>query len=112
LDSASAAAVDDVDAVDRRLAPLKDVLGSERIVGYVTDRTAPTDVSDVNDATAAYYKTQYALAPVVVERGTDHRFVIAECTKTPPAAESLCPGARVALDLGGGTFLLERPDVR
>jgi len=89
---------DPLSAFERRMAPLREALGSERVVGYL----AP---SQNVDRVAHLYSVRYALAPVKVRNKIDLPLVVADGVAD---AERLLPELRVRRDFGGGLFLLER----
>jgi hypothetical protein len=88
---------------DERFADLRKVLPQRGVVGYVGDpgETSPAD----------YYLAQYALAPLVVERSTEHWLVVGNF----PASQSSPPsGIEKSLllvrNFGNGLFLFARKD--
>ncbi|HEV2397671.1 MAG TPA: hypothetical protein VGS27_12065 [Candidatus Sulfotelmatobacter sp.] len=87
---------DDIkDRSDKRFAALKTELPSHGVVGYVGE----SDDSALPD----YYLAQYALAPVVVDRGTKHPLVIGNFphSQTAPAEQ----GLTLLRDFGDGVAL-------
>jgi hypothetical protein len=60
-----------------------------------------------NDINFRYLATRYALAPVFVERGEDHPFVIA-CFKDPAAEPKEEDGLHREHDFGDGVKLYRR----
>ena len=82
---------------DQRFAELKKLLPRHGVVGYFGESGTP-------EAVGAYYLTQYALAPVVVEHSTNHALVIGNfpaSSATPPIPEDL----KLLKDFGDGVFL-------
>lgn len=95
---------DPISAFERRYAPLRAALGSERVVGYL----APV-AQDSPAARAHFYMSRYALAPVQVVDGTEPSLVVADGI----AESSRVPAElTVRRDFGGGLLLLERPQRR
>jgi hypothetical protein len=90
------------DRSDKRFATLRAELPSRGIVGYVGD----SDDSALPD----YYLTQYALAPLVVDRGAQHPLVIGNFphSQTTPAIAGLA----LLKDFGNGVFLFGNKDAR
>ena len=88
---------DQLTAFERHLAPLRETLRGERVVGYL----APTQL----DRTAHLYSVRYALAPLKVVDELDQPLVIADgVTDLQVIPSSL----RVRRDFGDGLFLLEQ----
>lgn len=96
-------AADDVEQrSDVRFSGLKAALPQRGVVGYV---------GDAGEADAAtYYLAQYALAPLVVDRSTNHPLVIGNfySNSAPPAFEKL----RLMRDFGNGVLLFSGEDQR
>ena len=89
------AASDVAERSDRRFAELRRALPEYGVVGYVSD---PSEAG-----VADYYLTQYALAPLVIERSTNHRLVIGNFPQPPrPEAETDLVLVR---DFGNGVLL-------
>jgi len=77
-------AVDPVTAFEARFSPLKMDNPIHGPVGYLGDRK-PKDLQSV----MAFMLTQYTLAPVVVEQGAAHEFVIGNFFSAPPTSDQL-----------------------
>jgi hypothetical protein len=91
---------------DQRFAEIKKVLPTHGVVGYIGE-------SGTSEALGAYYLTQYALAPVVVEHSANHALVIgnfpaASANPIPPLPENL----RLVKNFGDGVFLLTSKESR
>jgi hypothetical protein len=86
---------------DERFAALKGALRSRGVVGYVGDSG--------ESATSDYYLTQYALAPLIVDRSTDHELVVGNFPngRLPQFPSTL----QVEKDFGNGVVLLTNKDV-
>lgn len=84
---------------DQRFAVLKQLLPDHGVVGYLGDSA---------DATADYYLTQYALAPLVVEHSINHPLIVGNFPSSRPdlAAHRL----RIIRDFGSGVLLLAPQD--
>lgn len=89
---------DPISMFERRLAPLRDSVRTERVVGYL----APPQVAD---RTAHLYTVRYALAPVQVLDDLDLPLVVADRVTD---ARRLPPQLRVRRDFGQGLLLLEQ----
>ncbi len=87
---------------DQRFAALKNELPARAVVGYMGESN--------DSATPDYYLTQYSLAPLVVDRSTNHELIVANfpgrsLPQFPPALE-------VVKDFGNGVLLLTNKDAR
>jgi hypothetical protein len=87
---------------DQRFAAVKTRLPATGVVGYIGE-------SD-NSSTPDYYLTQYALAPLVVDRSTHHAIVIGNFPLSRPS--DLAPNLRLVEDFGSGILLLAGEDAR
>jgi hypothetical protein len=95
---------------DERLQPLREHLPPRGVVGYASDGwngNAFTTVEALQD----YFLTQYALAPVIVLRGTDFPLVVgnyrADSAAEPAADRTYPAGLVVRRNLGEGVLVLE-----
>ena len=93
--------VDALTMYERRFVEIKKRLPDTGTVGYVGD-----EIGD--EGTRAYYRTQYSLSPVVVDRTTGHELVIGNFredvhTRIVPAAL----GLTLLQDFGGGVMLFK-----
>jgi len=87
---------------DRRFAAVKTRLPATGVIGYIGESG--------NSSTPDYYLTQYALAPLVVDRSTHHAIVIGNFPLSPPS--NLPPNLRLVEDFGSGVLLLAGEDAR
>lgn len=86
---------------DQRFAALKKELPTRGVVGYLGDSG--------DSATADYYSTQYALAPLIVDRSTNHELIVGNFRG---ARQSQLPSTlQVVKDFGNGVVLLTNKDV-
>lgn len=97
--------IDAVSAFDKRFAPLRAQLLQYgcREVGYVTDEAEDADwFTD-------YFRTQYALAPTLVDDSTDPALVVANL-RDPSSVTSIMRNKHLSLvlDFGNGVVLLSR----
>jgi len=89
---------------DLRFAELRKNLPARGVVGYWGDSALTPP------AVGAYYLTQYALAPLVVERSLKHPLVVGNFpdSAAPPVPANL----RLVKDFGDGVFLFAAEDAR
>jgi hypothetical protein len=87
---------------DQRFAAVKPHLPTSGVIGYVGESG--------NSSTSDYYLTQYALAPLVVDRSTHHAIVIGNFPLLPPS--DLPPNLRLIEDFGSGVLLFAGEDAR
>ncbi len=80
-----------------RFAELKKDLPARGVVGYWGDSSLTPP------AVGAYYLTQYALAPLVVDRSLNHPLVIGNFPDASPPP--FPPNLRLIKDFGDGVFL-------
>lgn len=81
-----------------RFAAIKAALPTRGVVGYLG---AP------GDSIEYYYLTQYALAPLVVDRSLNHPLIVGNVPLSPT---ELPPDIEVLRDFGNGVLLLARKD--
>jgi hypothetical protein len=87
---------------DQRFAAVKTRLPASGVIGYIGESG--------DSSTPDYYLTQYALAPLVVDRSTHHAIVIGNFPLSPPS--DLPPNLRLVEDFGSGVLLLASEDAR
>ena len=96
---------DTVSAFDKRFAPLRAQLSQygARKVGYVTDEPENAEWF------TGYSRTQYALAPTIVDDSTDPTLVVANL-RDPSSVASIMRNRHLSLvmDYGNGVALLSR----
>jgi len=98
--------VPDVVSLDeKRFEHLKRLLPPHGIVGYVTDKEGPDDLA----TNEKYLHVQYALAPVIVDRGTRHSLIVGNLTRPDTDPQAFTASKRLTLvkDLGNGVLLLQ-----
>jgi hypothetical protein len=87
---------------DQRFAALKTALPGREVIGYVG---LPGD-----SGLPEYYLAQYALAPRVVERSTNHALVVGNF---PASSQVISPaGLQLVKDFGNGVLLFSNKDAR
>jgi len=91
---------DDAQRSDLRFAQLKAALPQRGVVGYVGDAG--------ESGIASYYLSQYALAPLVLDRSLNHPFVVGNFPSNPPAAS--VENLRLVKDFGDGVLLFAGED--
>ncbi len=86
---------------ENRFAALRRLLPRHGVVGYVSDRP---------DSDREYFLTQYALAPVLLDRGGLHAVVVGNFFD-PATALAIAAPMRLVLvrDLGDGVMLFRGP---
>jgi hypothetical protein len=95
---------------ERRMAPLREALPIARgFVGYVSDSSvACFDCTNLDDQ-IEYTLTQYALAPIIVNKGTDYEWIVGNFGKgTFTAWSQLHPGEFDILRFPYGVYLIHR----
>jgi hypothetical protein len=67
---------------EKRFAPIKQRLPFERgLVGYISDSSIPGMAYDAANDEGEYVLTQYVMAPVIIVKGTEQEWVIANLDK-------------------------------
>jgi len=89
---------DPISVFDRRLAPLRDSVRTEREVGYLAS-------PQLEDRAAHLYAVRYALAPVQVRDNPNLPLVVADSVV---AGQPVPDQLRVRHDFGEGLLLLEQ----
>jgi len=87
---------------DQRFAAAKTRLPASGVIGYLGESGNPS--------TPDYYLTQYALAPLVVDRSTHHAIVIGNFPLAQPY--DLPPNLRLVEDFGSGVLLFAGEDAK
>jgi hypothetical protein len=95
---------------EQRFPPLKQQLPFVRgVVGYISDSDVPGAVFDPANDEGEYILTQYALAPIIIVRGTDQEWNVANLSPEAYALWSAgAGGVFEVLPLRGGLYLLRR----
>ena len=88
---------------DLRFAALRVALPKRGVVGYAGESGADAVVL------ADYYLTQYALAPLVVDRSPNHPVVVGNFPSGPPARPPQ-ENLRLVKDFGNGVLLFAAKD--
>lgn len=65
---------------ERRLRRVKPLLPESGVIGYVSDWDVPDADISLKDQQIEYLLSQYTLAPLVLERGTNHEIVFGNFT--------------------------------
>jgi len=93
--------VDDLTTYEMRFVEIRKRLPQAGTVGYVGD-----EIGD--EGTRNYYRTQYSLSPVIVDRTTGHELVIGNFREDVNA--TMVPatlGLTLLQDFGGGVMLFK-----
>lgn len=95
---------------ERRMAPLKEALPiSSGVIGYASDSSvACFDCANLDDQ-IEYALTQYALAPIIVNKGINHEWIVGNFGKGTFAGWSqLHPGQFDIVRFPYGIYLIHR----
>jgi hypothetical protein len=95
---------------DRRFQPLKARLPFQRgFVGYISDSSIPGITFDAANDEGEYILTQYAMAPIIITKGTDQEWNIGNLTSGGFKAWSAQnSGTFEVTPLRGSLYLLHR----
>ena len=95
---------------EKRFTPLKEQLPFQRgVVGYISDSDVPGASYDAANDEGEYVLTQYVLAPVIIKRGTDQEWNIANLDRQAFDLWSRSNGAGFEVTpFKGGLYLLHR----
>ena len=85
---------------DQRFAALKACLPASGVIGYLGETG--------DSATPDYYLTQYALAPLIVDRSPKHSLVVGNFPSSPPSG--IPQDLRLMEDFGQGVMLFAAKD--
>jgi hypothetical protein len=100
---------DEVALHEARLQALRPLLPPGTTVGYLAD-PVPGDLpgDEARDHFRRYVLTQYALAPVLVQRSAEADLVVGNFVSPPPPTLTEELGLVLGLDLGEGILLFRR----
>jgi hypothetical protein len=90
---------------ERRFADLKKKLPPYGTVGYAGEPTSERFDPDI-DEFWEYILAQYSLAPLVVDKSLDHRYIIGNFYRAGTIAKFRQSGLAVIEDFGNGVMLL------
>lgn len=101
---------DMISAWDRRLQPIKEDLPAPPVViGYIGDWDIPGVSYQLADVETEYVLTQYALAPIIVERGDQYEWTFVNLSKAAQKSWlSSLQGDYQLTEYGNGIYLLHR----
>jgi len=105
----TAPAEDNVTSFDKRFVELRAMLPAKGVIGYMTD--AGKD-SNATTADAEFYLTQYALAPVIVLRSPDQKYVVGNFHQVVTTGSLRDRGFKLVRQFGNGIALLENEKVQ
>ena len=95
---------------EKRFTPLKERLPFHRgIVGYISDSDIPGASYDAANDEGEYVLAQYILAPIIIKRGTDQEWNIANLDRQTFDLWNRTDGSRFQVTaFKGGLYLLHR----
>jgi hypothetical protein len=95
---------------EKRFGPIRAWLPFERgAVGYISDSSIPGVSYDAANDEGEYVLTQYALAPIIIVKGTDQEWNIANLDRAAfEAWEKTNAGRFEVIPFKGGLYLLHR----
>ncbi|MBD2093804.1 hypothetical protein H6F90_01375 [Trichocoleus sp. FACHB-591] len=94
---------------DKRYHEIRKALPQNTTVGYISSLSDPKNILSVDDIThevQEYYLAQYALSPVVLERGKDYSFVVGNFYR-PDIKIETDKNLTIIKDYGNGVLLLK-----
>lgn len=101
---------DEVTIYEQRFKGLKKALPPHAVVGYISDRPV-ADMRFDSDESAKYYIAQYALAPILVDYSTNHRFVVGNFHNSRNVHKAVSDKPLIPIKyFGNGTMLFQRSD--
>ena len=95
---------------EKRFAPIKPQIPFERgVIGYISDADVPGASYDAANDEGEYVLTQYVLAPVIIKRGTNQEWNIANLDRPAFELWSKSNAGRFQVTaFKGGLYLLHR----
>ncbi len=95
---------------EKRFAPIEARLPFKRgVVGYISDSSIPGIAYDAANDEGEYVLTQYALAPIIIVKGTNEEWNIANLSRAAfEAWDKTNAGKFQVIPLKGGLYLLHR----
>lgn len=102
---------DEISLFITQVACLREALPAHGVIGYFINEVGTVSFSDLEES-KRYFLTQYTLAPLVVEPGLSHNWIVGNLKDGMDAvliAKDL--GLEVIEECGGGTFLFRKPEV-
>lgn len=101
--------IDLVTQHEKRYQEIRKALPQNTTVGYISSLSDPKNILSVADTThevQEYYLAQYALSPVVLERGKDHSLVVGDFYR-PDIKIEIDKNLTIVKDYGNGVLLLK-----
>jgi hypothetical protein len=89
---------DNITKFDERYRDVKAVLPGQGVAGFITDNPGMVE---------EYYLTQYSLAPLLLEPGKTHEYVVSLYHNAPDKERPTGPEPYTVADLGYGTSLFD-----
>ncbi len=95
---------------EKRFTPIKQRLPFERgVVGYISDSSIPGVSYDAANDEGEYVLTQYVMSPIVIVKGTDQEWDIANLSRPAFALWSRANAGKFEVTAyKGGLYLLHR----
>lgn len=95
---------------EKRFAPIEAHLPFKRgVVGYISDSSIPGIPYDAANDEGEYVLTQYALAPIIIVKGTNEEWNIANLSRSAfEAWDKSNAGRYDVVPFKGGLYLLHR----
>ena len=95
---------------EKRFAPLKEELPFRRgIVGYISDADVPGSSYDAANDQGEYVLAQYVLAPIIIKRGTNQEWDVANLDRQAFELWNRTNGSQFDVTaFKGGLYLLHR----
>jgi hypothetical protein len=95
---------------EKRFAPIKPEIPFERgVIGYISDADVPGASYDAANDEGEYVLTQYVLAPVIIRRGTNQEWNIANLDRPAFELWNKSNGGKFQVTaFKGGLYLLHR----
>jgi hypothetical protein len=95
---------------EKRFAPIKPEIPFERgVIGYISDADVPGASYDAANDEGEYVLTQYVLAPVIIRRGTNQEWNIANLDRPAFELWNKSNGGKFQVNaFKGGLYLLHR----
>ncbi len=105
---------DMVTAWDKRLRKIRNILPEYGTIGYVADWDIPGYKYGSSDQEVEFLLAQYTVAPVVLERGTDHDLILGNFSDNgdPQKMETVQKqlGLKIIQTYSNEIFLMERQE--
>ncbi|MFH0731578.1 MAG: hypothetical protein V2A72_01490 [Candidatus Omnitrophota bacterium] len=91
---------------ESRFSEIRKMLASEKVVGYITEKTPEEITADAN-ATAEYFLTQYAISPTVVDNKKFDGLVVGNLHSGYLSGNASTKKLSLIKNFGNGVMLLK-----